>query len=75
MRQLHLVRHDPDGLARDVIRFQVAAGDEVHVVLSQEAAGAGLASVPAGAVGFSIPPLQYDELVAELAWCDRVVSW
>ena len=74
-RQLHMVRRAGDSLARDVVARQLAAGDEVRVVLMLEAAGEAPASLPEGAQALAMPPLQYDELVEQLAWCDRVVSW
>ncbi|MGI8609871.1 MAG: hypothetical protein ACR2MY_11685 [Candidatus Dormibacteria bacterium] len=75
MRQLHLLRRPGDALARDVVRHQLAGGDEVRVVLMLDAAVEGTGSLPDGAEGLLMPPLQYDQLVEHLAWCDRVVSW
>jgi|GEM_PF-2677437 len=75
MRQLHLVRRADDKLARDVIERQLAEGDEVRVVLMLEAAREGAGSLPDGTRALPMPPLQYDELVQQIAWSERVVSW
>lgn len=75
MRQLHLVRHAGDTLAREVIERQLADGDEVRVVLMLEASGEGAVSLPEGTQALPMPPLQYDELVQQMAWSERVVSW
>lgn len=75
MRHLHLLRRPGDKLARDVIRHQVAAGDEVRVILMLDAAGDEAGSVPDGAQVLVMPPLQYDELVEQVAWSERAVSW
>lgn len=74
-RQLHLVRRAGDVLAREVVESQLADGDDVRVVLMLEAATEGAGSLPGGAQALPMPPLQYDELVEQLAWCERVVSW
>ncbi|MEA2682580.1 MAG: hypothetical protein QOK05_908, partial [Chloroflexota bacterium] len=66
------VRGPGDQFALDVVAWQVAAGDEVLVVLLEAAAGT---PVPAGAQSLPMPPLQYDGLVELLTWCERVVSW
>ena len=73
MRHLHIVRAPGDQLAMDVVRRQVAAGDEVRVVLTGGATAGN--EVPAGSEPIPMPTLQYDELVELLAWCERVVSW
>ena len=75
MRQLHLVRHGGDALAREVIERQLSKGDEVRVVLMLGAATEGAGSLPVGALALPMPPLQYDELVEQVAWSERVVSW
>ena len=72
MRHLHLVRRRGDTLASDVIGHQLKEGHEVRVVLMEDALGS---AVPEGAEVFSMPPLEYDALVAQLEWCERVVSW
>ena len=75
MRQLHMLRQSGDELARDVIRRNLAAGDEVRVVLMLAAAAEDAGTVPEGAQVLVMPPLQYDELVEQVAWSERVVSW
>ncbi len=75
VRQLHLLRRPGDTLAREVIQRQLASADEVHVVLLLGAAVEAAGSLPDGVVVFSMPPLQYDELVEQVAWSERVVSW
>ena len=75
MRQLHLVRRGGDTLAREVIELQLSKGDEVRVVLMLEAAKEGAGSLPSGTLALPMPPLQYDELVEQVAWSERVVSW
>jgi len=72
MRQLHIVRSAGDQLAWDVVQRQVAAGDEVRVVLTGRAASV---EPPPGSHGVAMAELRYDELVELLAWCERVVSW
>lgn len=72
MRQLHLLRLREDELALEVIARQVETGDQVRVVVLASAAGA---SVPVGAEAVDMPPLQYDELVELLSWCERAVCW
>ena len=72
MRHLHIIRAAGDHLAIDVVRRQLAAGDEVRVVVAGAAAQT---EVPAGADRIPMPTLQYDQLVELLDWCERVVSW
>jgi hypothetical protein len=72
MRQLHLIHTAGDTLAREVIELQVGRGDEVRVILMAGAAGE---AVPEGSAGLSVPPLDYDAVVEQLAWCERAVSW
>ena len=72
-RVLHLVPATGPGMATDVIRRDVAAGDDVAVVLL---AGAALPELPDGVRARRVPDdLSYDELLESIFAADRVVTW
>jgi hypothetical protein len=72
-RVLHLVPATDPGLAADVIRRDVAAGDDVAVVLL---AGAAAPDLPDGVRTRRVPDdLSYDQLLEDIFAADRVVTW
>lgn len=70
---LHLVSARDPGLAHGVIERDLAAGDEVTVVLLP---GARAPELPAGAARRRVPDdLAYADLLELLFAADRVASW
>jgi len=83
-----LIRDATDDLAWEAVRLAVEAGDDVKVVLLQDAVAAGIppagaeiflqadeapARAASGATGLS--PLDYDGIVELISWADKVVAW
>ena len=72
-RVLHVLAPKPAPLAPEVIRQDVAAGDEVTVALLAGAAGA---DVPDGVRTRRVPDeCSYEQLVEEIFAADRVITW
>ena len=72
-RVLHLLPHADTGLAAEVIRRDVDAGDDVAVALL---AGGGRPSLPGGVSAHRVPDdWSYDELLARIFDADRVITW
>jgi hypothetical protein len=72
-RVLHLLKGDHVRDALDVVTPQVAAGDEVTVVLL---GGAAPPALPPGVEVIRVPETtSYDELVALVFAADAVVTW
>jgi hypothetical protein len=74
VKHLHLLRRAGDELAWDAIAA-TPAGDDVRVVLVQDAA---LAGPPPGALHDGLTVMvdpAYDQIVNSIEWADRVVTW
>ena len=72
-RVLHVLAPKRAPLAPEVIRQDVAAGDEVTVALLAGAAGT---DVPDGVRTRRVPDdCSYEQLVEEIFAADRVITW
>ena len=65
------MRRRGDQLAWAAIRLSAGKG-EARVVLLEDAAGE---EAPIRIETISCPPVEYDEIVAMMAWADKVVVW
>ena len=72
-RVLHVLAPKQATLAPEVIRQDIAAGDEVTVALLAGAAGT---DVPDGVRTRRVPDdCSYEQLVEEIFAADRVITW